>query len=326
MRKKKIKVIEETPNREEVIIIDGMNLVYRTHYAFNKLSYKGNPTGMFYGFATILKHYLQAKHPSLIVVAWDGKKHPKRLKAVPGYKGHRQEKRTGENEEAYKKFLELRNKTMLMLYLMGIPQAHNSKVEGDDMVYLLMKKYVAQDYQVRIISSDKDMLQLCHSNRVIIERPNVRGSRKGYGNPVMAGSLVEIELGPGIDETKAVDFFCLTGDSSDDIPGYRMVGPVKSSQFIRKFGSIKAFLDNKDLRYPGIKRKKLRKLWKINRLMIDLKFFCDKYYTPEHITWYKDKQYPNYQEDKFFKFCRKRGMSSLTLASFTNYIKQHAQK
>lgn len=41
---------------------------------------------------------------------------------------------------------------------------------------------------------------------------------------------------------ECVDYLCLTGDRSDDIPGYRGIGEVKARKFLDEFGSIENFI------------------------------------------------------------------------------------
>ena len=72
-----------------------------------------------------------------------------------------------------------------------------------------------------------------------------------------------------------MDYLCLTGDDSDNIPGYRGIGDKKAKHLIHSFGSIKDFLKS-EKQFLNIDKQLLKAVYKVNRELIDLKYFYKK--------------------------------------------------
>ena len=144
------------------LIVDGMNLAYQAYYAYH-LSYMGKDTSVLFGVIQIIRGMLHQYPAQKIVVCWDGEKHPKRMKLLPTYKSHREQKR---DPKSRKKFLSQIKMTRKLLHRLGIPQAYNPKMEGDDMIYWVWKKY-SPLYRIVIATADKDMHQLINYDTTV---------------------------------------------------------------------------------------------------------------------------------------------------------------
>ena len=81
----------------------------------------------------------------------------------------------------------------------------------------------------------------------------------------------------GYSPKECVDYLCLVGDKSDDIPGYKGIGPVKARKFLDEFGSIENFLSNKDNEFNGIDFEGLEDLYKRNKPLIDIRVALKEY-------------------------------------------------
>lgn len=75
----------------------------------------------------------------------------------------------------------------------------------------------------------------------------------------------------GYTPEECVDYLCLLGDNSDDIPGYKGIGEKKTRQFLDEFGSIKAFLKDPRAQFKGIDRDGLEDLYRRNTELIDIR-------------------------------------------------------
>jgi DNA polymerase-1 len=300
--KKNLPPVRHEPGSKRVYIIDGMHLAYRSHFVHRRLSYQGKGTGIMFGFLSVLKSLIMQQRPERVIVCWDGEKSKRRLKWLPEYKSHR-EKNIDLKEKARmnKQIIRLRK----MLYLLGVPQAHNPAVEGDDMVYLVTKQMVNL-HPITIYSGDKDFCQLI-TRDVMTHNP-----RDKYPQDYSTFFLTyKYEI------HQVIDYLSLVGDDSDDIPGYRGIGPVRAAKFLNIHGSIKNFLSDKNRDFSGISdRKALRTIWKRNRRLISLKWYNDKYHTPKDILYFKDRRNPQYNEDKFKEMCRQYGLRTFLFDTF----------
>jgi DNA polymerase-1 len=291
------------------IIVDGFNIAYQAFYAYNNLSYMGRSTSILFGFPTILATILKSYKAEKVVVCWDGDKHPERMKLLPGYKSHREKDR---DPRARKRFLKQIRSTQVLLKSMGITQAYNPNMEGDDMMYWMVKKYITL-YRILIASADKDMHQLINYDTTVYNpRTKIPYSNFAY----ICDNLVE--------PYQYIDYLCLVGDSSDDIPGYRGIGPAKAAGFFKAFKGIKDYLES-EREIPGlIDKDKLKEVWERNRMMIDLKKFNEQYHTMEEATFYKGKRSPKWNEEKFQFMCAKYRLKTFLTESFQRPFKELA--
>jgi len=292
---------------DNILIIDGMNMAYRAYYAYSKLSYKGRSTSMIFGIPSIIRPLINQYKPSRIYVVWDGDKHPKRLKLCPEYK----QRDHGDRTEFFKEIERVKR----LLYYLGITQVHNEKVEGDDMIYLLLKS-LPKDTKKLIVSGDKDFEQLIAKD-VDVLVPNARGS----SYPSVLCLFTYAINRKGLQPNQSVDYLCLTGDNSDNIKGYHGIGEVKAAQFLDKHKSIQAFLNNAKAQFNGIDRDKLQKVYKVNKLMIDLPYFNDRYNKKKKIRYYRSRQFPVFNEEKFKAMCLKYNLKTFLTKNFQDLFR-----
>jgi DNA polymerase I len=291
---------------ELCLIIDGMNIAYQAKAAYRKLSHKGKSTSMLFGVPTIINSIMKRYKAHKVVVCWDGEKHPKRLELFPGYKSHREKSREpGERSEMYDQVKKVRK----LLYAMGIPQILNKKMEGDDAIYWAWKKYLPL-YRIVIATADKDMHQLINLDTTIYNpRTQIPYSNFAY----VCDNLVE--------PYQFIDYLCLVGDSSDDLPGYRGIGPSKAAQFFRLFKGIGEYLKSKEDFSGMTDKENLREVWKRNRMMIDLQRFNEKYHKMEDATFYKGKAMPKFDQVLFNTICGKYRMNTFLKDTFQKPFK-----
>jgi 5'-3' exonuclease len=119
-----------------------------------------------------------------------------------------------------------------------------------------------------------------------------------------------------------VDYLCLVGDKSDDIPGYRGIGPARASAFFKAYKNIQQYLDDKNAEYSGLSDKqKLAEIYKRNRLMIDLRYFNERYHKGTEITYFKNKRSPKFNEERFNLMCTKYNLKTFLTETFKKPFK-----
>lgn len=303
----KLRKARHDNNAEICNIVDGMGLVYAAYNAYSKLSFRGSSTAIIFGVPQMLKTLVQRFQSSKFIICWDGVRNAKRIELLPEYKSHRSKKRDPKEKERIDRDAATVRK---LIYRMGIPQAYDPAIEGDDMVYFVWKEMV-KAYKVTIISGDKDFIQLLDYDTQIYN-PRTNSPLSVHGCP--ADFPVEVP--------QFVDYLCLIGDDSDDIPGYRGCGPKTAQKFFKQFYTIKAYLESSE-EFAGLSDKeKLGEIYWRNRRLIDLKFFAKKYYAHDYVPiYYKEKQFPVFNDEKYRAFCLKYNLKTMLYPAFINTFK-----
>ena len=114
-----------------------------------------------------------------------------------------------------------------------IPILEMPGYEADDVIGTLATKAVAENRDVYVVSSDKDMLQLVNDRVHVLNPPK--------DNLICDAAKVEEVL--GVPPSRVVDVMALRGDSIDNIPGAPGIGDKGSVELIQRFGSLEAALD-----------------------------------------------------------------------------------
>src|SRR5205823_11346059 len=93
---------------------------------------------------------------------------------------------------------------------------------------------VAENRDVYVVSSDKDMLQLVNDRVHVLNPPK--------DNLICDAAKVEEVL--GVPPSRVVDVMALRGDSVDNIPGAPGIGDKGSVELIQRFGSLDSLLEH----------------------------------------------------------------------------------
>src|SRR5246127_4802032 len=115
-----------------------------------------------------------------------------------------------------------------------IPILESKGFEADDVIGTLGRKAAAQGYQVFVVSSDKDMLQLVNDKVCVLNPPK--------DNLICDAAKVEEIL--GVRPEQVIDVMALRGDSIDNIPGAPGIGDKGSVELIKRFGNLDNALDH----------------------------------------------------------------------------------
>lgn len=222
-------------NKKTLFLLDAFALIYRAHFALLKnprVNSKGFNTGPVFGFLNSMMEIINKFKPSHLGVAFDLPEPTIRHKEFAEYKGHRDE----QPEEI----------TAALPYIFKILEAWNipiltaSGYEADDVVGTLAKKAQEKDFQVYMMTLDKDYAQLVDENIFFYKVSNFGKGAEIYDIPK---TLEKWE----IDEVPQVaDILGLWGDASDNIPGIPGIGEKTAKKLIKQFGSVENLVANAD--------------------------------------------------------------------------------
>lgn len=231
-------------NKQTLYLIDGSSYIFRAYFGVrqNLSTSKGLPTNALYGFVTMLQRVVRDECPDYLTVTFDSKEKTFRHEMYADYKANRDTP----PEDLQKQFP----------YFERLVQAHNIHsiripgVEADDIIGTLARQGQQAGLKVVIVSGDKDMMQLIEPDVEMLDTMK----NKRFGKKEVIEKF-------GVGPDKVIDVMGLMGDSSDNIPGVKGVGPKTAAELIQKFGSI----ENIYARIDEIDKKKLREKLETDR-------------------------------------------------------------
>ena len=234
---------------EKIVLIDGHSILNRAFYGIPLLSNgEGLHTNAVYGFLNILFKVLEEEQAQYLAVAFDLHAPTFRHKMYEDYKGTRHAMPE-----------ELREQVPLMKEMLGAMQVPLMMLEGyeaDDLLGTVSREMEEKGLQVRIISGDRDLLQLA-SDRTMIRIPKTKKS----------GTEVEDYLASDVKERylvtpeEFIDVKALMGDASDNIPGIPGVGEKTAVRIIEQYHSIENAYAHIDEIRPAKAQNSLREHW-----------------------------------------------------------------
>lgn len=225
---------------DKLFIIDATSYVYRSYFALPPMS---NPQGVatqgLYGFIrSILKLQIDFQ-PTHVVAVFDGPRNKEaRIALYEHYKVHRKEM-----PEDLKPQIENSQK---FCALYGLPCLSIPGVEADDVIGTLAKWGEKQGAHVYVCSSDKDLYQL------VTEKVHILNVHKN--NLILDAEKVQEQF--GVTPEQIVDYLAIVGDTSDNIPGIKGMGPKAAVSLLSQFKTLDYLLNNIDL-VPGEKKQML---------------------------------------------------------------------
>ena len=210
-------------------LIDGHALAYRMYFALTAgggnasrwQTSKGEPTAGIYGFARELMRILEQEKPEYIAVAFDTGK-TFRDKLFPDYKATRAKM----PDDLRQQIEHIR----AMVDAFNIPRLEVEGFEADDILGTVAKQITAQGLGVKIITGDRDLLQLVGERTAVY----LAGDDQTY---ITEADVVR-KLGVRPDQV--VDYKAIVGDTSDNIPGVKGVGEKTAVGLLEKFGTLDA--------------------------------------------------------------------------------------
>jgi DNA polymerase I len=213
-----------------VYLIDGYSLLYRAFYALPQSisTSSGLPTNALYGFTSMLLKLLDTEEEVGLGVVWDGGMPEFRLEIFPQYKAQR----SAMPEELRSQLDHLDE----ILEAMNIPAIRAEGFEADDAL-ATMSRQVPEGVELFIVTGDQDAMQLVDGRVKVLRTTRGVSETKAYGRD-------EVVEEYGVTPEQIPDYKALTGDSSDNIPGVRGIGPKGAANLLGEFGSLDGVYEN----------------------------------------------------------------------------------
>jgi DNA polymerase-1 len=240
-------MLVDRPTPADLLLVDAKNALWRAADAHPELCTEvpGEgmvQTGAIYGFMMIVcRAYRELG--GMVVVCWDDWKHgpAERKKMFADYKLRKPEKdpaKAAEKRERLESMARQQTRLMEMLQLAGVAQAYSPRWEADDVMATLALRLGA-DKVTAILTADRDLLQCVREDKhgcVVVARPQKDGSFV-----VEDPDGIRAEWGVGVEQW--VDFKALVGDTGDNIPGCKGIGPKFAADILRAYGAAEVAIE-----------------------------------------------------------------------------------
>ena len=222
-------------------LVDGSGYIFRAYHRLPPLTNQhGEPVGAVYGYTTMLWKLADELHkadgPTHMAVILDKSSKTFRNDLYDQYKAHR----PPPPEDLVPQFPMIRDATRAF----SLPCIEEEGWEADDLIASYAKAALAQGWQVTVVSSDKDLMQLVEDGSLDLY-DTMNNRRLGRAH-------VEEKFGVGPE--KLGDVLALMGDSVDNVPGVPGVGPKTAAKLILEHGDLESVLTAA----PEMKKGKLR--------------------------------------------------------------------
>ncbi len=230
-------------DNKKFFIIDSHALIYRAYHAVPQLTSKNRNVNAVYGFFSILLRLIDKYEPAYIVCAFDSPTSTFiKKKKFTWYKANR-EKVPDELIEQFEYVKEI-------LRAFNISIIESLDYEADDVVSSIAKKF-KKDFDIFVITGDKDLLQLV-DDKVSLIMPG-----KSFSDPKeINNSNVEEIL--GFKNKYLLTFKSLKGDPSDNIPGVPGIGDKTAQDLILLYGDLFGIYENIDNVKESLKQKLIK--------------------------------------------------------------------
>lgn len=231
-------------SQKRLFLLDAYALIFRGYYAFIKnprINSKGMDTSAIMGFMNSLMDVIKREKPDHLAVAFDKGGSDYRYELYKEYKAHRDE-----TPEAIKIAVPY---IQQLLKAMHIPIVELAGCEADDLIGTLAKQAEKENFQVFMVTPDKDFAQLVSENIFMYKPARMGNDIEIWGIPEVLAKF-EIER-----PEQVIDFLGMMGDAADNIPGLPGVGEVTAKKLLKEFGSMENLLENTDKLKGAMKEK-----------------------------------------------------------------------
>lgn len=229
-----------------VLLLDSYSLLFRAYHALPDMRTRaGEPTSALYGFSALLLKLLREERPGGVALARDLPGPTFRHEQFAEYKAGR-ERAPSALVQQLARFDEL-------VTALGFPLFALAGFEADDVLATLAQRFGARGDEVIIVSGDRDLLQTIadHTHVLFV------GQR---GKAPVRYDRAAVEQRFGIEPTRLPGYVALVGDSADNIPKVKGIGPTIARELMRRYPTIGDVLANLD----SIPNTRVRELLRAN--------------------------------------------------------------
>lgn len=231
--------------KNKLLLVDGNSVAFRAFFALhNSLDRFKNNSGLhtnaIYAFNTMFENVMTKEKPTHVLVAFDAGKTTFRTAIYPEYKAGRS-KTPGEFREQMPYIREL-------ITALGVKYYELENYEADDIIGTLANKVDKNQFDVVILSGDRDLTQLA------TDEIKVDITVKGVSEIEVYTPEHIAEKYDGLKPLQIIDMKGLAGDTSDNIPGVTKIGEKTAIKLLKEYGSVEGVYENID----GMKQSKMK--------------------------------------------------------------------
>ena len=221
-------------DKQTLYLIDGSAIAYRSYFGMirNRLTNSaGQPTGAVFAFVNSLMKIINDEKPDYIGMVFDSPEKTFRHKIYAEYKATREA--TPDELVSQLPFM------FKVTEAMNIPVIIYPGFEADDIIGTLAKDGKKKGLSVFMVTGDKDFMQLLEDD-ILVYKP-ASGQK-----PVEIIDVEGVKEKWGVKPEQIADYLGLIGDTSDNIPGIKGIGPAKAKPLLGEFNSLEGILENLD--------------------------------------------------------------------------------
>lgn len=212
-----------------VFVLDSYGLIYREYFAFIShplTNSKKENVSAVYGFFRNLYAIVKRYNPQYLVAAFDSRTPTFRHEMFGDYKANRA--KTPDDLIAQIPWIES------LLGVLGVPLLRCDGFEADDIIATVARHCRAAGRHCAILSADKDLMQLaCDTTHIL--KPD---KAQVWAEVDAAGVAAEW----GVPPEKLLDLLSLMGDTADNVPGVKGIGPKSAVKLLNQYGDLDAIL------------------------------------------------------------------------------------
>ena len=258
-------MIDPTPPRPHLYLVDGSAYIFRAYHRLPPLTNPaGTPVGAVFGYTTMLWKLAEDLHkadgPTHLAVILDHSGRSFRNDMYPAYKANR----PPPPEDLVPQFRLIRDATRAF----SLPCIEEAGLEADDIIASYARAAAGAGWNVTIVSSDKDLMQLVG--------PGADGARIDMLDTMknLRINVAQVEEKFGVPPASVGDVLALMGDTADNVPGIRGIGPKTACRLIQEHGTLEGTLAAAPDMKPGKLRDSLiaeAEMARLSRRLVALK-------------------------------------------------------
>ncbi len=225
-------------DKDRLFLIDGTALLYRAYFALIRnplINSKGMNTSAIFGVVSSFLGFVNKFAPQHIIVSFDRKAPTFRHEKSELYKANRPpmpDELIPQVEPVKQFFTD-----------MGLPEISQDGLEADDILATLAIR-LKDNYEIIIVTGDKDYSQLVQDGVTLYDPLKDK-----------LISREEVLAKYGVAPEQFVDYLAIVGDSSDNIPGVKGLGPKGAESLLKQYGTLDEIYANLESLPPKVKEK-----------------------------------------------------------------------